>query len=231
MTLRSDLGRLASQGHLIRSYGGALLAEDAGQDVPVSVKQTIRQADKVRIAQAAAQLVETKQTIILDSGSTIAELAKALKRRNIGPFTVITHALNVAQEFVSAPEVSVIMIGGLMRHTSESFVGPQAERMQRECGAQHCFLGIDGLTTELELATPDVLEAQLNTAMMQIAEQTTVLADGSGFNHENDSSRMARKQHTAHATPKRNTANPIWQGYFAHSRKAYLLSLPISIAS
>lgn len=51
----------------------------------------------------------------------------------------------------------------------------------RELGAHHLFLGIDGLTLELELATPDVLEEQLNTVTMQVAEETTVILDGSEF--------------------------------------------------
>lgn len=181
VTLRSDLGQLANQGHLVRSYGGAILAQDPGEDFPISIKQSIHHSEKVRIAQAAAQLVEPKQTVILDSGTTSAEVAKALKRRNIGALTIITHALNIAQEFLSSPQVSVIVIGGLMRHVSGSSVGPQAERMVRELGAHHFFLSIDGLTPDLELATPDLLEAQLNKLMIHIADQTTVIADGSKF--------------------------------------------------
>lgn len=181
VTLRSDLGHLAVQGHLVRSYGGAILAQESSDDFPISVKQSIHHEEKVRIAQAAAQLVEPRQTIIIDSGTTSAEVAKAIKRRGLSALTVVTHALNIAQEFVTTPQTSVIMIGGLMRHASASFVGPQAERMLRDLGAHHFFLGIDGLTPDLELTTPDLLEAQLNTLMMHIAESTTVIADSSKF--------------------------------------------------
>jgi DeoR family transcriptional regulator of aga operon len=181
VTLRSDLGQLAEEGHLVRSYGGAILAQDPAEDFPIRIKQSLHHAEKVRIAQAAARLVQPNQTVILDSGTTSAEVAKAIKRRNLGALTVITHALNIAQEFLNAPLISVIVIGGVMRHVSASAVGPQAERMVRELGAHHFFLGVDGLTPELELATPDVLEAQLNTVMMQVAEETTLIADGSKF--------------------------------------------------
>lgn len=181
VTLRSDLGQLAEQGHLVRSYGGAILAQDPAEDFPIRIKQSLNHDEKVRIAQAAAALVQPNQTVILDSGTTSAELAKAIKRRNPGALTVITHALNIAQEFLNAPLISVIVIGGVMRHVSASTVGPQAERMIRELGAHHFFVGVDGLTPELELATPDVLEAQLNTVMMQVAEETTLIADASKF--------------------------------------------------
>ncbi len=187
VTLRSDLGHLAGQGHLIRSYGGAILQE-AGEDFPISVKQSINHVEKGRIAQAAAQLIEPKQTIILDSGTTSAELAKAIKRRQISGLTVITHALNIAQEFINSPQISVIVIGGLMRHVAASLVGPQAERMLRDLGANHFFLGIDGLTAELDLTTPDLLEAQLNTLMMQSAAETTLIADASKFGRRSLSS-------------------------------------------
>ncbi len=179
VTLRSDLGRLADQGHLIRSYGGAILAQDAGADFPLSVKRSLNHSQKVSIAQAAARLIQVNQTVILDSGTTSAELAKAIKRREFSSLTVITHALNIVQEFASSPLITVIVIGGMMRHVSGSFVGPQAERMARELGAHHFFLGIDGLTPKLEMTTPDLLEAQLNMIMMQCARETTVVADSS----------------------------------------------------
>jgi DeoR family transcriptional regulator of aga operon len=73
------------------------------------------------------------------------------------------------------------MIGGLMRHVSGSFVGPQAERSIRELHADHFFLGVDGLDLESGLSTPDLLEAQLNALMMQRSQETTVIADASKF--------------------------------------------------
>lgn len=45
--------------------------------------------------------------------------------------------------------------------------------------ADHFFLGIDGIDDELNLSTPDLLEAQLNKLMMQISNETTVIADSS----------------------------------------------------
>jgi DeoR family transcriptional regulator of aga operon len=71
------------------------------------------------------------------------------------------------------------MIGGIMRHVSGSFVGPQAERLITELHADHFFLGVDGLDAEVGLSTPDLLEAQLYTMMMRISNEVTVVADAS----------------------------------------------------
>jgi DeoR family transcriptional regulator, aga operon transcriptional repressor len=179
VTLRSDLGQLAREGALVRSYGGAMVHDEHTGDYPLTVKNTRNQTEKTRIAAAAARLVKSHQTVILDSGSTSAAVARALRQANLDSLTVITHALNIAQEFLNSSKVSVIMIGGIMRHVSGSFVGPQAEQLLRPLHADHFFLGIDGLDNELDLSTPDLLEAQLNTVMMRISNETTVIADAS----------------------------------------------------
>jgi DeoR/GlpR family transcriptional regulator of sugar metabolism len=181
VTLRGDLEQLAQRGILVRSYGGAMLPQEPHQDFPLNIKKTIYHAEKTRIGRAAARLVLPHQKVILDSGTTTVEAARALKRANFEALTVITHALNIADEFIDASNIAVIMIGGVMRHVSGSFVGPQAERFLSELHADHFFLGVDGLDPEIGYSTPDLLEAQLNTHMMRIAHEVTVLADASKF--------------------------------------------------
>jgi|SRR5579875_256729 len=180
VTLRADLGRLAQEGVIVRSYGGGVLPEER-EEYPLNVKKTIFHAEKVRIGKAAAGLLKPRQRVILDSGTTSAEVARAINRSSLEGITVITHAVNIAQEFLGNPKVCLIMIGGVMRHISGSFVGPQAERFIGELHADHCFLGVDGIDSEFNLSTPDLLEAQLNTLMMQAAHEVTVIADASKF--------------------------------------------------
>jgi DeoR family transcriptional regulator of aga operon len=179
VTLRADLRQLAEEGVLVRSYGGAMLPSKADQDVPVNVKQSLHHPEKVKIGRAAARIILPQQTVILDSGSTSVEVARAVKRAKIEGLTIITHALNIAQEFTDYPDASVIMLGGLMRHVSGSFVGPQAVRAIQELHAHHFFLGVDGIDPEIGLSTPDLLEAQLNAAMISVSQEVTVIADAS----------------------------------------------------
>jgi len=177
VTVRSDLEHLASEGLLVRSHGGAILPLGPQAEYPLQIKKTLHRAEKIRIGRAAAQLIQPRQTVILDSGTTTAEVARAIKQTNIEALTVITHALNIAQELVDAPNISLIMIGGVLRQVSGSFVGPQAERMMSELHADHFFLAVDGLDPEAGPSTPDVLEAQLNAVMMRMAKQVTVITD------------------------------------------------------
>jgi DeoR family transcriptional regulator, aga operon transcriptional repressor len=178
VTARGDLDALSEGGAVIRSHGGAVRHE-ATRDYPLRLKATLHRAEKLRIGRAAADLVRPNETIILDSGTTTAEIARQLKHAKLSSVTVITNALNIAMELADAGGISVIMIGGLLRPVSYSFVGPQAEAMLAELHADRLFLAVDGFDAELGPSTPDVLEAQLNTCMMRAAREVNVVADSS----------------------------------------------------
>ena len=81
---------------------------------------------------AAAELVQAGETIILDSGTTTIEIARHLKILKTQPVTIITNALNIAVELTDVSGISLIMVGGLLRSLSCSFVGPQAEAMMKK---------------------------------------------------------------------------------------------------
>ena len=179
VTVRTDLDALASAGALVRSHGGAVRRLDPVQDYPISFKDTIHHAEKVRIGRAAAQLIRPGQTAILDSGTTSLQVARHLKLQGLKGVTVVTNALNIASELAEVSDLSLIMIGGVLRQLSNSFVGPQAERMLSQLHADHCFLGVDGLDPEFGPTTPDLLEAQLNNLMIRVSTEVTIIADSS----------------------------------------------------
>ena len=180
VTIRGDLDALAGTGLLVRSHGGALKRLDL-QDAPIAVKETLHHGEKVRIGHAAAQMIRQDETIILDSGTTTAEIARQLKFLKVPSLTVITNALNIAVELSNLPHIRVIMIGGLLRQMSYSTVGPHAEQVLRGLTADRLFLGVDGLDPAIGLTTPDVLEAQLNALMIRVSREVIAVADSSKF--------------------------------------------------
>lgn len=181
VTIRGDLDALAEAGLLIRSHGGALKRDEAADDVPIAVKETQNHAEKVRIGQAAAQMIRDGETIMLDSGTTTAEIARQIRALRLSSLNVITNALNIAMELATVPFVRLIMIGGILRQMSYSLSGPHAEQTLRHLHADRLFLGVDGLDPEIGLMTPDVLEAQLNAIMIQVSREAVVVADASKF--------------------------------------------------
>lgn len=179
VTLRSDLKALSASGALVRSHGGAVPAGEPTRDFPLRLKSMLHHAEKVQISHAAAKLIQPGEVILLDSGTTTAEIAHQIKARAIHSITVITDAINVVSQLVDTPGISVICIGGILRPVSHSFVGPQAEAMLKDLHADRLFLAVDGFDLEVGLTTPDLLEAQLNSMMMKSAKEVTVVADHS----------------------------------------------------
>lgn len=188
VTARTDLNALSSKGLLVRSHGGALTPQEPTKDYPVSYKAILHHSEKVRIGRAAAELVQPGETIILDNGTTTLEVARHLKALKIQGLTVITNALNIATELADCPDLVLIMVGGLMRQISYSFVGPQAEAMLSQLHADRLFLAVDGFTLDTGPSTPDVLEAHLNERMMDAARETTIVADSSKLGRRSVSS-------------------------------------------
>jgi DeoR/GlpR family transcriptional regulator of sugar metabolism len=181
VTVRSDLDILAEMGALKRSHGGAVCLLEPAHDYPLKVEETLHHNEKVRIGQAAVQYVQPNQTIMLDSGSTTAEVARQFKNTRIPGVTIITNSLHIAAELADLPDMTLIMIGGILRQISKSFVGPPAEQTIRDLHADHLFLGVDSLDVEIGPSTPDVLEAQLNGLMVRSCREVTIVADSSKF--------------------------------------------------
>ncbi|MBS0571005.1 MAG: DeoR/GlpR transcriptional regulator [Proteobacteria bacterium] len=179
VTIRADLEALARNAAIVRTHGGALPAPARTADTPLSIKQARHAAQKKRIGQAAAKLVADGDTIILDSGSTTVEIARALRQRRWSALTVVTNGLYIALELGAIPAIRVMMLGGLLRPSSDSLVGPAAEQMLAQLSAQRLFLGVDGIDAEAGVTTPDPQEAALNALMIRAARETVAVFDSS----------------------------------------------------
>ena len=170
-TVRRDLQELSRSQLLVRTHGGAL-ANDAAP--PLS--ETPHHAEKRRIGQAAARLVDDNAVVGLTGGSTALELARALVgRRGI---TVVTNAINIAAELVGRPGLRLVVIGGIVRQSYE-LVGPAAEAMLANYHLDIAFIGVDGLTPEEGLTTHDEMEAQTDSTFLHRARRNVVIADSS----------------------------------------------------
>jgi len=179
ITIRKDLEYLHSQGHLERTHGGALpVKSGALKDSSLQEKARLHRAEKLRIASAAARMIQEGQVVILDSGTTTTAIARAC--RHFQELTIITNATNIAADLADT-SVKVILTGGVLRQNSYSLVGPLAEESLRRLSADLLFLGVDGFDVRYGLTTPNLLEARVNRAMTESARRTVVVCDSSKF--------------------------------------------------
>ena len=178
VTIRADLAALDDIGALVRVHGGALPRQES-DELPIDIKQSMHRAEKMRIAAAAVAHIHDGETVILDSGTTTAEIARLIRGLKFKSLNVITNALNIAVLLASAPFINLVIPGGVLRRRSWSLSGPPAENAIRDLQADTLFLGVDSLDPAVGLMTPHVLEAQLNAQMIRIARKVIAVTDSS----------------------------------------------------
>ena len=178
VTIRADLAALDDIGALVRVHGGALPRQES-DELPIDIKQSMHRAEKMRIAAAAIAHIHDGETVILDSGTTTAEIARLIRGLKFESLNVITNALNIAVLLASAPFINLVIPGGVLRRRSWSLSGPPAENAIRDLQADTLFLGVDSLDPAVGLMTPHVLEAQLNAQMIRIARKVIAVTDSS----------------------------------------------------
>lgn len=179
VTIRKDLKALEDHHLLFRTHGGAALENPYAGDKPVSVKEEISVPEKNKIASLAAGMVRDDDSIIIASGTSVLALARSLHPQH--RLTVITSALNVAIELSKYPQIEVLQLGGTLRHSSSSVVGPYAEMILQDVACNLLFMGVDGIDIEVGLTTTSLPEARLNQKMIEVAQKVIVLADHSKF--------------------------------------------------
>lgn len=183
VTIRNDLDQLEKKNHLIRARGGAMKMEGSvSLDFKLSDKHKLHYSEKARIGKKAASLISNSETIILDSGTTTAEVSKNLAGLN--NITVVTNAINIVNSLAQLTDINVIMPGGLLRKNSLSLVGPLAEKNFRQLYVDKAFIGVDGFDIKIGAFTPNIEEASLNKIMIEVAKEIILVADSSKINRK-----------------------------------------------
>ncbi|OAD42840.1 DeoR/GlpR family DNA-binding transcription regulator [Polaribacter atrinae] len=179
VTIRKDLKLLEELNLLFRSHGKAIQINPYTHERTVNEKEKLHQGEKNKIAIKAAELIEPFDSIILASGTTIIEMANQIKSTK--GVTVLTASLNAALIVSELNDIEVIQLGGTLRKSSSSIIGPFGEKMLSEFTCCKLFLGVDGIDIDFGLTTTNTMEASLNQVMIKSAQKIIILADSSKF--------------------------------------------------
>lgn len=184
-TIRRDLEQLARQQMVTRTRGGAV-ANAVSYDLPLRYKEARHAPEKQRIASAAAGLVVPGSIVGVNGGTTTTEVARALASRadlhGPGPeptLTVVTNALNIANELVVRRHVKIVVTGGVARPASYELIGPLATRLLDELTLNDAIIGVDGFDLEHGATAHHEGEASINHLMAARAQRIIVVADSS----------------------------------------------------
>jgi DeoR/GlpR family transcriptional regulator of sugar metabolism len=181
-TIRRDLSQLAQRGLIERAHGGAArrVRTPAHMPEPPLLKRSSMEAEEKRaIGAAAAQYVRDGETIIISSGTTTAEMIPHLANRQ--GLTVITNALNITLLLAQYPQITVIVLGGILRHSEMTTLGSLAEQALDNLRADKLFMGTRAVHAEYGISAENLAESHSDQALMKSARDIFVLADHTKF--------------------------------------------------
>jgi len=181
VSIRHDLQILEDLGLLKRVHGGAVAIQDQTASEALSTRWYQNLEKKERIGRAAAQMVQRSDRLIIDSGTTPLQVARHLSPELLamGNLTVITASLPIVHEVSSHPGVHLILLGGVYLPAYDLVIGPQTIDNLKNLHADKLFLGTDGLTFTQGITTANVLEAEVDRAMVNASSEVIVVSDSS----------------------------------------------------
>ena len=176
-SVRRDLRRLEQQLVLKRVHGGALAMKTQDPLLDFRWQSTRHAAEKQRIAEQAAALIEDGQTVILDGGSTTAAVASRLAGRFLN---IITNSLAIAEVFKNARQVELTLTGGYLYPRLEVMLGPLCENMLAGVTADTLIMGIGGVT-ETGFSNNNTLLVGSERKMIEASRKVVIVADHTKF--------------------------------------------------
>jgi DeoR family transcriptional regulator of aga operon len=177
VTVRADLTALAARGVARRVHGGAVAAGSV-REAPVERDAELKRS----IGVAAARLVPSGSSVMLDVGSTTHAVAAALAARtDLSDVVVITNGLQIAQTLEAAiPRFTVIVTGGSLRPLQHSLVDSIALDTLRGLHADLAILGCTGVADD-RVTNVNLPEAAVKRAMIAASSSRVLVADSSKF--------------------------------------------------
>jgi DeoR/GlpR family transcriptional regulator of sugar metabolism len=130
---------------------------------------------KKRIGIAAAALISKGDTVFLGSGTTVYEVARNIKQCE--ELTVITNSLLVINELITCPGITIVALGGIVRHSEYSMIGNLAESTLSGLYANKVFIGIHGMDLEQGLTNHYLPEAMTDRKILQAGKRVFIVAD------------------------------------------------------
>ncbi len=178
MTIRRDLQMLEDDGLVRRVHGGAITLRGRGYE-PAFVLRARQQPDeKARIGCRAAELVTDGDTLVLDVGTTVLELAKCLRQHS--NLTVLVTSLQAANELAGHPGIRLIVAGGVVRYPELSLGGSLTERMLAEFYFDKAFIGASGVSMD-GITGFNLEDSLVKSVLVQRAGQRILLVDHTKF--------------------------------------------------
>jgi len=174
-TVRQDLERLETDGYVVREHGGAYLKTVPEQVRSLTLQHTENMDKKRVIGKKATEFIQDGDFIILDSGSTVTEIAKNLDE--FSSLKIITNSLNIALLLGGHYPFEVMVTGGDFKPPTLSLTGEKAASFFEQIFVNKLFLAAGGISFTAGLTYPGFQDILVKRAMIRAATEVFVVAD------------------------------------------------------
>jgi len=183
VTIRSDIDILARAGGIRRVRGGAMRVVEAVPEVVYEARVSSHQREKRAIGLAAAAMLSSGDSVILDVGTTAMAVADAIvDRQDLTNLTVFTPGLNIALALERAiPRIEVVVTGGTLRPQQHSLVGPNSTLILEQIRATFGFLGCNGIDPSHGVVGLSLSDVALKQAILKASRTSVIITDASKF--------------------------------------------------
>lgn len=175
-TVRKDIAWLQEMKILEKGHG-FVTPSSSYLENPYTVKEGKDIEAKTQIALLAAGLIPERGVVFLDSGTTVAQLAKQLNLRN--DLTIVTNSM-IAAQILQNTRNQLLVTGGELRQTSYSYVGSWARRALQQVKVDIAFMACDGFHREGP-SIRSFRELDIKETAMSCAKMSVLMADSSKF--------------------------------------------------
>lgn len=177
-TIRRDV-RSLEETELVARYHGGVGLPSTVENIDYAQRQVMNAEAKRRIARLVARYVESGRSLILNIGTTIEEVARALAQHR--GIRVVTNNLNVAAILAGNEQAEVFIAGGLVRHRDRGVVGEATLDFMRQFKVDVGVIGVSGIEADGTLLDYDYREVRVAQAIIEQAREVWLVADHSKF--------------------------------------------------
>ena len=176
-TIRQDLEAMEHSGLIVRQHGGAFISNYSSFASEIQLARHTNMEKKALIGAKAAEYITSGDSIILDSGTTVAEMIKHLSNRS--NLKVVTPAINITLALGKEPTNTILVTGGEFKAPTLSFTGEKASLVFKDLYVEKLFLAAGGFSLAAGLTYPSFTDLALKRAMIESAKTVYLLVDSS----------------------------------------------------
>lgn len=175
-TVRRDLDKMAKEGIITRTHGGAVRLQSGNVEIPYAIRESENGRAKEDVATLASELVSDGQAVFFDGSTTVMRMIPKIALRK--GLKVVTNGARTAFE-LSQSGIYTVCTGGVSYGASASLTGGDALRTVERFNAEWFFFSCRGFTRTNGIGESSIEVADVKAAMASRAKKTVLLVDGS----------------------------------------------------